>query len=125
VTYSLDLRERAVAFVKGGGTQAAAARMFSVHPKTVAAWLRRSDLRPTRVYTRKRKIDKDALLHDLRENEHILLRERAKKFDVHIRSMSRALSKPGVFKKRAQVQGKKHYGKSTVSRRSPPGCCSV
>ena len=41
MTYSLDLRQRVVSFVEGGGSKSEASRVFRVGRNTVYSWLRR------------------------------------------------------------------------------------
>ena len=65
MSYSLDLRERVVAFVREGGGKAGAARRFSVSRKTVYNWLSREPLAPKTqsVLIRSPKPDSGAALH--------------------------------------------------------------
>jgi transposase len=46
MTYSVDLRERVVAFVKAGGSKSEAARRFKVSRWCVYEWLSRNNLEP-------------------------------------------------------------------------------
>ena len=46
MTYSLDLRQRVVSFVEGGGSKSEASRVFGVGRNTVYSWLRRPVLAP-------------------------------------------------------------------------------
>jgi transposase len=48
MTYSVDLRERVVAFVKGGGSKSEAARRFKVSRWCVYEWLSRECLEPSK-----------------------------------------------------------------------------
>lgn len=45
--YSLDLRERAVAFIDEGGTKVDACRIFKISHNTIYLWLRQRVLRGT------------------------------------------------------------------------------
>ena len=101
MTYSLDLRNRVVACIKGGKTHKETAKIFSIHPKTIAAWLRRPDLRPTVVKTRKRIIDRDALYKNVAENSSLTLKERAKKFGVSINTIHYHLKRMRIVKKKS------------------------
>lgn len=90
MSYSLDLRERVVAFVRGGGGKAVAARRFSVSRKTVYNWLSRVPLAPKKHGRRKRKLDWEALRRDIASRPDALLRERAATFGVHLSSVAYA-----------------------------------
>lgn len=46
MTYSIDLRERAVSFVHTGGSQAEASQLFKVSTRTLYNWLQSKDLTP-------------------------------------------------------------------------------
>jgi len=48
MTYSVDLRERVVAFVEGGGSKSEAARRFKVSRWCVYEWLSRESLEPSK-----------------------------------------------------------------------------
>ena len=91
MTYSLDLRERAVSFVRSGGSQADATRAFGVDRKTLYHWLRRQELSAKRCGPRRRKLDKVALAAHVRDYPDALLRERAEYFGVHVNAIWVAL----------------------------------
>lgn len=48
MTYSVDLRERVVSFVKNGGGKSAAARLFGVSRWCVYNWMSRESLEPAK-----------------------------------------------------------------------------
>ena len=94
MTYSVDLREKVVAFVQNGGGQAEAARHFDVSLWCVRDWLARPDLEPQQKdVPRQRKLDKDKLCLHVRDNPDATLRERASHFGVRISSMGWALQR--------------------------------
>ena len=67
MTYSVDFRNKVVAFVRDGGGQAQAARQFDISLWCVRDWLARKDLRPQQKgVPRQRKLDKAALLRRAR-----------------------------------------------------------
>lgn len=102
MTHSVDYRRRVIAFVGEGGSKREAARLFKVSPDTLYKWLnRKDDLMPRPAKVRHRKLDKAALMRDVKERPDVFLRERAEAFGVHESSMSRALSKLRVVKKTA------------------------
>jgi len=99
MTYSLDLRERVVSFVKSGGSKAEASHRYHISPRTILYWMKRDDLAPNPTFMRQRKINKDDLKRHVEENPNLLLRERAVYFKVHISSLSRSLRSMNIVKK--------------------------
>lgn len=99
MTYSLDLRERAVGYVRSGGRQQEASRLFGVSTRTLYTWLRSDDLRPKACGPRRRKIDKDALRAHVRDYPDALLRERSAVFGVSEVAIFKALRQLGIVKK--------------------------
>jgi len=84
MTYSVDLREKVVAFVQHGGGQAQAARRFDISLWCVRDWLARPDLPPQQKgVRRRRKLDKAALRAHVRDYPDALIRERAVHFGVY------------------------------------------
>ena len=83
MTYSIDLRERAVMYVREGGRVSEASRLFKIGRVTLYGWLKRGSLSPKRHGRRKRKLDWAALREDMTAHPDLLLRERAAKFHVH------------------------------------------
>ncbi len=100
MTYSLDLRERAVSYVRGGGSQAEATRLLGIDRKTLRGWLRASNLAPKVCGPRRRKLDKAALAAHVRAHPDALLRERAAEFGVSNVAIFKALRQLGVTKKK-------------------------
>ena len=99
MTYSLDLRERAVSYVRNGGRQKDACFLFKVGRTTLHRWLKAKSLRPSPAKTRYRKIDREALLAHVRSNPDALLRERAAKFNVSVPAISYILKQMKIVKK--------------------------
>ena len=107
MSYSIDLRERVLGFVRSGGSQVEASRVFRVGRKTIYNWLQREDLSPKAHGPRQRKIDKQALLAHVRAHPDALLRERAMLFNVDPSCISRALQRLKITKKNDTVRGEK------------------
>ena len=101
MTYSLDLRERVISHIEKGGSQAEAARLFSISYRTITYWRRSANLEPKKHGVRNRKIDKEELRLDVSKNPDALLRERAVVFKVHPSAISYALKRMNIVKKRA------------------------
>jgi len=99
MSYSVDLRERVVSYVRGGGSATQAACLFQVGRSTLYRWLNMPDLRPKPAKERRRKLDKAALAAHVRDYPDALLKERAAHFGVHINAIWVALKKLKVTKK--------------------------
>ena len=74
MSYSIELRECAVGYVRGGGGLAEAARLFWVSRTTLYRWLGAPDLHPKPTKERRRKLDKVALAAHVRDFPEALLR---------------------------------------------------
>jgi transposase len=108
MAHSVDLRERVVRFVRGGGSKAEAARRFTVARSCVYDWLKRKTLEPGKQGRRKRKLDWQALARHVEEHPEALLRERAAHFGVHFSAIGYALQQMKLsHKKNAVVPRKK------------------
>ena len=103
MSYSIDMRERAVKFVRDGGSQVEASRLFGVDRKTIYHWLHRKNLAPAPCKPRHRVIDKAQLTSHVRVHPDALLRERALEFGVTPSGMWRALRALGMRKKNDAV----------------------
>ena len=103
MSYSIDLRERVVGYVRGGGSRTEAARLFQVSRMTLYRWLGAADLHPKPSKTRRRKLDKAALAAHVRDLPDALLRERAAHFGVTTNAIWVALKKLKITKKNDQV----------------------
>jgi transposase len=99
MTYSLDMRERAVCYVRDGGLRSEACRLFGIDRKTLYGWLRAQDLAPKRCGPRRRKLDKAALAAHVRDHADALLRERAAHFGVSGVAIWKALRQLKISKK--------------------------
>ena len=99
MTYSLDLRKRAISFVKQGGNKSDAARIFGINRQTLYNWLSTKDIQPKRCGPRRRKLDKVALAAHVRDYPDALLRERAEHFGVHVNAIWVALRRLDMRKK--------------------------
>ena len=99
MSYSIDLRERAVKFVRDGGSRTEASGLFGVSRKSIFNWLHRSDLSPTPRRIRKGKIDKLKLASHVQAHPDRLLRERAEEFGVTPSGLWRALTRLRISKK--------------------------
>jgi putative transposase len=104
LSYSVDLRERVVSYVRGGGSRADASRLFQVGRTTLYHWLNATDLHPRPAKERRRKLDKAALAAHVRDYPDALLRERAAYFGVRINAVWMALKKLKITKKNDAIR---------------------
>ena len=100
MTYSVDLRQRVVVFVKAGGAKAEAARRFSVSEGSVHNWLKRDNLSPTKVKRRHRKLDWKALEQHIRDEPDAKLKDRAEHFRVHPSAIWYAIKEMNITRKK-------------------------
>ncbi len=107
MTYGIDLRERVVSFVLGGGSKASASRQFKVSLWCVQDWCKRRQLEAQQHPGRKSKIDMGKLLRDVEVQGDALLRERANKFGVTEQAVWYALRRLQLtHKKNVPLSGK-------------------
>jgi transposase len=108
MAHTLQLRERAVKYVRDGGNRLEASRIFGIHRQTLWRWLQMEDLKPQQQgLKRRRKLDKAALLAQVQAQPDMILRERAAHFGVHINSIWVALGRLNISKKNDALRGKK------------------
>ena len=107
MAYSLDLRKRVVDYVENGGGITKAAALLKVGRATIYRWLRREDLRATKVEHHERKIDWEALRKDVEENPEARLIERARKFGVRASAICYAFKKMKITRKKKNFVIKK------------------
>lgn len=105
MTYSIDLRERVVAFCRAGGNKTEAAKRFGVHRQTLYSWLKAKSLEPKQHGRRKRKLDWPALQRDIDAHPDKTLKERAETFGVAINAIwYAALEMKNSNKKNLQIR---------------------
>lgn len=99
MTYSSDMRKAVLAFIEEGGSQADACRLYKISHMSIHRWLKADSLERKTGYTRRRKIDADALRAHVRAYPQMYLRERAAHFGVAVNTMHYALKRLGIVKK--------------------------
>ncbi len=102
MTYQTPHRIAVLSFIENGGSKVEATKIFKVSRAVIYRWLKLDDLAPkSPPKTRHRKIDKTALRRHIQEHPDMFLRERASHFGVAASSMSLALSKMKIRKKKS------------------------
>ena len=102
MSYSVDLRERVVKFVRAGGTKARAAKRFEVGEATIYRWVKRGDhleaskTGPKGCHT----IDWEKLRQSVKKRPDVILRELAKEFGAGTTSIWYALEKMKLSRKK-------------------------
>jgi transposase len=115
MSYSIDLRKRVVDYVENGGRIAQAAVLFKVGRATIYRWLGRSDLQPTKIKRRKRKLDWQALEKDVKENPDARLIDRAKKFGTRPSAICYALKEMKITRKKKNFVTRKETEKKELN----------
>jgi putative transposase len=107
MSYSLDLRTKVVNFIENGHSMAEAAKTFGISRATIYRWLKRTELAPTKVTTRKRKVDIVALAKDVERDPSTSLKERAKRFGVTPAALCYRFKKMKITRKKNSYAIKK------------------
>ncbi|NES80703.1 MAG: helix-turn-helix domain-containing protein, partial [Moorea sp. SIO2B7] len=82
MSYSLELRQKVIDYIESGGKITKAAKVFGIGRASIYRWLERKELEATKVKYRQRKIDREELEKDIKENPEAKLKQRAEKFGV-------------------------------------------
>ena len=119
MAYSIDLRTRVIRFVESGGSIAEAARRFEIHRSTVYEWLhlkKETASLSKRPLSRKAlKISDDILKQRVSENPDMLLKEHAAYFGVRVQSISMALQRIGITRKKRPRSTKNEMNSKELS----------
>jgi putative transposase len=103
MSYSIDLRKRVLAYVLSGGSKTEAAALFGIRRNQIYVWLRRGD----KVYSllkpgpkRPRKVDLDSVKSAIDLRPDCQIKELSRQFGVQESSISRALKRLGMSRKK-------------------------
>lgn len=106
MSYSVDLRERIITFIEGGGKKVDAAHIFGVCRYTIYSWLTKKaetgtlkDDPPKRGW---KKINPEALIAYVNQNPDLTLVEYAKHFDASAPSVCLAFKRLKITRKKRQ-----------------------
>lgn len=114
MTYSLDLRNKALKYIENGGTWKSAGQTFGVAVRTLALWLRRkrqNNLPPKARQTGSYKIDEDRLKEYIEKNPDAYLREIATEFGTTIPAIFYACRRSKINLKKRRRTTKKETKK--------------
>lgn len=102
--YSVDLRERAVEYVLEGGDRDDACRIFKVAYRTLSNWLRQykqtGTLAPKPKGSRPWKLDHDAIVDYVKNNNDSTLHEIAQHFGTVVSVIDHVLRKFNITRKK-------------------------
>lgn len=102
MSYSIDLRQRVVDYVRSGGSKTEAGRRFCVSRSTVYDWLSREDLSAKRYELRAvRKLDRKKLAAHVAAFPDMLSVDRARYFGVAPSSLCAAMKQIHVTRKKS------------------------
>lgn len=102
MTYSTDLRQRVLDFIRTGGRKSEASRRFSVNRSTIYRWLSAEDpLTPAKPGPKKmRVLDEAALRKHVSDFPDLTQNERATHLGVSEASIGYGLRKLGITRKK-------------------------
>lgn len=109
--YSVDLRERVIAFLEKGNDKKSASEVFAVSQRTVQRWLKqkteKGTLQPIQREFAYRKIDYEQLKMYIEQHPDQFLCEIAQKFSVTLQAIFYACKKLHITRKKRQISIKK------------------
>lgn len=114
MTYSLDLRKKALKYIENGGTWHSASQIFGVAVRTLAHWLKRqkqNNLSPKARPTGSYKINETRLKDYIRKNPDAYLREIAEEFGTSIPAIFYACKRSKINLKKRRPFTKKETKK--------------
>jgi len=110
MTYSLDLRKKALQYIENGGSWQSASQIFGIAIRTLGHWLcrkKQNKLAPKARQTGAYKIDKERLRDYIAKNPDAYLREIAEEFGTSIPAIFYACKRSKItLKKRRRATRK-------------------
>ena len=114
MAYSIDFRERAIAFWDKGHTKEELYEAFEIYPSRVNEWKKlpreTGSLKPQYQKTRKRKINLEELERAIERKPDATLAELAKQFDCTFQAVEAACKRAKITRKKRRLPTKKKTG---------------
>jgi transposase len=111
MAYSVDLREKVLAFIRSGNSKLKASKIFGISRGTINAWEKlekdTGSLEPIKPQRKEKKIDLERLKSYVQEYPDCILKDYAKLFNVCERAITFAFKKLGITRKKRQNPLKK------------------
>lgn len=115
MSWSLDLRERVVSYIEGGGKKSKASELFKISRPTIDSWLLRKkekgNLNPND-YIRESKTDNEKLISFVEKNSNFTQKEYASVFNLTQSGICRAFKRLKITRKKNLIFIKKEMKKN-------------
>lgn len=118
MTYSYDLRTKALDYIENGGSQAKASQIFGVTTRTLLNWINRKKdgiLPPSKRQRDPYKIEDEKLKSYIQEHPDSFLREISEAFKVSIAAVFYACKRLKITLKKRQHSTKKEMNQKEKS----------
>ncbi len=120
MSYSVDLRVRVINWVLSGKSRRTASKVFEVHYNTVKVWVKKYKetgecIPQTRAPSVPHKLDLEALRQDVQTAPDSFQSERASRFGVTQSTISKALAKMGLIRKKKRYTTRRKKNKNRFS----------
>lgn len=113
--YSLDLRERVLAYLEKGNDTKSASKLFTISQRSIQRWVKQKaetgDIKPRKREFAYRKIDYEKLQKHLELNPDQFLYEIAEEFSVTLQAIFYAFKKLRITRKKRHPSTKKEAKK--------------
>jgi transposase len=120
MTYSYDLREKALSYIENGGTKKSASKIFGVTIRTLDNWIVRNKkgvLAPKRRRSSPSKINSDQLRQYIQEHPDAYLKEIAKQFGSTLQAVFYACRRLKITLKKRSRSTRNGMNKSESNSR--------
>ncbi len=120
MSYSVDLRVRVINWVLNGKSRRSASKVFEVHYNTVKVWVKKYKetgecIPQTRTPSTPRKLNLEALRQDVQSAPDSFQSERASRFGVTQSTISKALVKMGLIRKKKRFSTRRQKNQKSLS----------
>lgn len=115
MSWSVDLREKVISYIEGGGKKSKASELFKISRPTIDNWLLRKkekgNVKPND-YIRKSKVDNEELISFVEKNSNVTQKECALKFNLTQSGICRAFKRLKITRKKSLIFIKKEMKRS-------------